>query len=293
MSSAPVVNERITFRTRYLDDHVLIVEKPPRLVTMPGKGHENDTLLNGLMAFHGPRLRKLGSDRGFGLLHRLDKGTSGLLAVALSIEAYDGLRAQFENRSIEKYYWAVCHKAPAAPKGVVKKPIGERTIRQDKYSTRKEARLAADGAPALTAYRVLQDSGLAALIEARPVTGRMHQVRLHLDFIGSAILGDDLYGPRSIRLASPRLALHAHRLVFQHPVLGKKVDVDSPWPRDLRALLRRMRLDAPGEAPETAEQSETDLDLPQGVGVESNDSDGSFEDGDHEIRGDAVGDEQS
>jgi len=284
-TAAPVANARITFRTRYEDEHVLVVEKAPRLVTMPGKGHERDTLLNGLFALHGHRLRHLGGARGFGLLHRLDKGTSGLLSVALSVEAYDAMREQFERRSIEKYYWAVCHKAPAVPKGVIKKPIAERDVRTSRYASRKEARLAAEGSPALTAYRVLQDSELACLIEARPVTGRMHQVRLHLDFIGSAILGDDLYGPRSIRHASPRLALHAHRLVFDHPITGEQVDVRSPWPRDLRSLMTRMKLAIPGEPANGSQPADSDSEY-------DTESEG-IEDGGHEVGGESVGDEQS
>ena len=248
-TGVPVANSRITCKTIYADESVLVVEKPPRLVTLPGKGHEHDTLLNGLMATHGQTLSQLGADRSFGLLHRLDKGTSGVLIVALSRDAYDGLRAQFAKRLIEKYYWAVCHKAPASAKGVITKPIGEREIRINKYSTRKEARLVSTGHQAVTAYRVLQDSQLAALIEARAVTGRLHQVRLHLDFIGSAILGDRLYGPKTVRRASLRLALHAHRVVFEHPITGVKVDARSPWPKDLKSLLARMRLDTPRHGP--------------------------------------------
>lgn len=248
-TGVPEANARITFRTLYADEAVLVVEKPPRLVTMPGKGHEHDTLLNGLMANHGQKLRQLGTDRSFGLLHRLDKGTSGVLIVALNRDAYDGLRSQFEHRLIEKYYWAVSHKAPASAKGVITKPIGEREIRINKYSSRKEARLVSTGHQAVTAYRLLQDSQLAAMIEARAVTGRLHQVRLHLDSIGSAILGDSLYGPKTVRRASPRLALHAHRIVFEHPISGEKVDVRSEWPKDLKSLLVRMRLDTPRHGP--------------------------------------------
>ncbi len=272
-SGIPSVNARITSRTLYADEHLMVVEKPSRIVTLPGKGHESDTLLNGLMATHGHALRQMGSDRSFGLLHRLDKGTSGALIVALTRDAYDGLRAQFEKRLIEKYYWAVCHKAPASGKGVITKPIAEREVRLSAYSTRKEARLVSTGNQAVTAYRVLQDSSIAALLEARAVTGRLHQVRLHLDYIGSAILGDSLYGPKTVRRASPRLALHAHRVVFEHPITGDKVDARSAWPKDLKALLVRMKLDTPRHGPPPKASA--------------------LEDRGHEIAGDAVGEEQA
>lgn len=249
-------NPRVTFKVRHADEHLLVVEKPAGVVTEPGQGHEHDALLNGLFAVHGPRLQNLGEARGYGLLHRLDKETSGLVAVALTATAYDGMRELFETRAIRKFYWAVCARAPQHGRGVVRTPISERVERVNKWTTRKLARLGdtrdAPGKPALTAYRVVQDSGLAALIEARPVTGRMHQVRLHLESIGAAILGDDLYGPEVVRRAAPRLALHAHRLAFVHPVTGAPIDVRSPWPRDLRELLRRMKLGRPDAAPSAA-----------------------------------------
>mgnify|MGYP001796369185 CR=1 FL=1 len=273
-AGVPAPNPRISCRLLYQDDHVRVGDKPARLVTLPGKGHEHDTLLNGLMAVFGDRLRNLGSDRSFGLLHRLDKGTSGVLIVALTTDAYDGLRSQFESRRIEKYYWAVCHKAPASSKGVITKPIAEREIRTSAYATRKEARLASGGQQAVTAYRVVEDSSLAALIEARAVTGRLHQVRLHLDFIGSAILGDSLYGPKNVRKASSRLALHAHRIAFTHPVTGGKVDARSPWPRDLRPLLLRMKLSMPRHGPRAAGED-------------------AVVDGGREVAGDGVGSQQT
>ncbi len=238
-------NPRITFGVRYADEHLLIVQKPPRLVTQPGVGHEHDTLLNGLFAVYGPALQRLGRGRDFGLVHRLDRDTSGVLAVALSAEAYDGLRAAFASRRVQKYYWAVSHKAPREQAGVIKRPIVEQERRKSRYTSEKIARLSPGGKPAVTAYRVLESSALAALIEARPVTGRLHQIRVHLDSVGAGILGDRLYGPSRTSEASHRLALHAHRLVLDHPVTGERVDVTSPFPKDLRGLLRRLDLHRP------------------------------------------------
>ncbi len=266
--SAPTPNPRVTFRVRHEDEHLLVVEKRARLVTAPGVGHEHDTLLNGLMAAHGGRLARLGARRDWGLVHRLDKDTSGLLLVALTPEAYDGLRALFETREVRKFYWAVCRSAPNKPTGVIKRPIIEEVQRVDRYTSTKTSRIGASGKPAVTAYRVLQTSPAAALVEARPITGRLHQVRVHLDSIGATVLGDEVYGPRSARAASPRLALHAHRLGFTHPITGEEIDIRSPFPRDLRPMLRRMMLELPGVVAAGSQHGE-------------------------EVPGDAVGEEES
>ena len=264
-------NARVTFRVLHRDEHLVVVEKPARVVTMPGVGHQHDTLLNGLYAQYGDRLRQLGVARDHGLVHRLDRETSGVMVVALSHESYDGLRACFERRETRKYYWAVTMKAPREPEGVVRRPIEEVLQRKDKYTSTRTARLSNSGKPALTAYRVLSVSDLGAVIEARPVTGRLHQVRVHLASIGAGVLGDDTYGPRRTNDASARLALHAHRLAFEHPVTGEPVDVRSAWPRDLRGLLKRLDLPRP------------DLDEPGAVSDQGAD----------EIGGDAVGEEES
>lgn len=232
-------NDRITFKVRYEDDHLLVVDKPARVPVQPGKGHEHDTLLNGLFARYGPRLQQLGRSRDFGLVHRLDRLTSGLLIVALSKDAYDGLRRAFERREVRKFYWAVTSRAPHKPSGTIRRPILEQADEM------KTARIAASGKPSLTAYRVLQATEGAALLECRPVTGRLHQLRVHLDSIGCTILGDGLYGPRRLARGVPRLALHSHRLAFAHPVTGEPVDVRSPWPRDLVSLLVRLGLERP------------------------------------------------
>lgn len=242
-------NERVTFRVHHEDEDLLVVEKHAGVVSTPGVGHQHDTLLNGLMAHHGERLRQLGAARDHGMLHRLDKETSGLLVVALSSRAYDHIRAQFEAREITKFYWAITHKAPNEPTGVIKRSITDFVQRSTRYTSVRRSKLDRDGKPAVTAYRVLQSSALAALIEARPITGRLHQIRVHLDSVGAAVLGDDIYGPKVVRGAAPRLALHAHRLSFTHPVSGETVDIRTAFPKDLRGTLKRMNLSRP-DSPE-------------------------------------------
>jgi len=238
-------NERVTFRVHHEDADLLVVEKPARVVTTPGVGHEHDTLLNGLFVAYGARLQNLGAARDFGLLHRLDRETSGLLVVALSARAYDAMRETFESRDVRKFYWALTHKAPGEPTGVIRRPIIEVVRRKDRYSSQKLARVSTAGKPALTAYRVLASSELGAIIEARPVTGRLHQVRVHLKLIGCPILGDEVYAPQAVAGAAPRLALHAHRLAFDHPVSGAPIDVRTRWPNDLKLTLRRLGLPRP------------------------------------------------
>lgn len=232
-------NERVTYKVRYEDDDLIVVDKPARLVTQPGLGHESDTLMNGLFAAHGAKLQNLGKSRDFGLLHRLDRQTSGLVLVALRSAAYDALRAAFEERKVRKYYWTVTARAPKKRSGIIRRPILEAV------GEKKLARISPAGKPALTAYRVLQDSSRAALLECRPVTGRLHQIRIHLQSIRCPVVGDDFYAPKHIAAAAPRLALHAHRLIFQHPATGEILDIHSPWPRDLAPLLRRMMLEKP------------------------------------------------
>lgn len=236
-------NDAIALKIRHEDEDVIVIDKPPGLVTQPGKGHEDDTLLNGLFARFGAALQNLGKARDFGLLHRLDRQTSGLVLIALRSRAYDTLREAFAKRQVRKFYWAVASRAPSKPSGTIRRPILEET------DDMKTARISAAGKPALTAYRVLQVATVgsrgAALLECRPVTGRLHQVRVHLKSIGCPILGDHLYGPRSFANAAPRLALHSHRLMFKHPASGAPIDVLSPWPSDLRSLLKRLGIARP------------------------------------------------
>lgn len=239
-------NERVRFRVRHQDEDLLVIDKPSHLVTQPGLGHSGDSLLNGLFVKFGTSLQNLGKARDYGLLHRLDRETSGLLVVALRASAYDAMREAFEARTVRKFYWAVVKQAPPRGSGVIRRPIVE-TRGEDRTGTEREklARLSAAGKPAVTAYRLIEESISAALVECRPTTGRLHQVRVHLASIGCPILGDGLYASDMIRRASRRLALHAHRLAFTHPITGKELDIRSPWPTDLKSLLERVRLKRP------------------------------------------------
>lgn len=263
-------NDRVTVSVRHQDEHLLVVEKAPGLVTTPGKGHDTDSLLNGLFAQFGQQLRQLGAARDHGLLQRLDREASGLLLVALTPAAWDTLRDQFAERAVRKYYWAVTRRGPNQPNGVVRKPLEEYIAQRDdvwiedprrrKFAKVKLAKVSSKGKPALTAYRTLASNLSGATIECRTLTGRLHQVRVHLDSIGCSILGDRFYGPLTSRRATPRLSLHAHRIVATHPITGERLDVRTKCPRDLRRAAMRLGLPAPGtfsaDGPEPAEHAE-------------------------------------
>ncbi|MFN0132564.1 MAG: RluA family pseudouridine synthase [Phycisphaerales bacterium] len=235
LSIAP--NDRVKLMVRYEDADVIVVDKPAGVPTQPGLGHLDDTLLNGLFALHGPRLQNLGRGRDFGLLHRLDRYTSGLVVVGLRASAYDAMRLAFERREVRKFYWAVVSPPPSRASGIIRRPILEET------GERKTATVHPKGKPAITAFRVLATAkpGVAALVECRPVTGRLHQVRVHMASIRAPIMGDEEYGEK----ARHRLALHAHRLVFPHPITGAVIDVRAPWPADLGGLIKRLGIPRP------------------------------------------------
>ncbi len=232
-------NSRVPYEVRYADDEVIVVEKPAGVVSQPGKGHEADSLLNGLFAEFGPTLQNLGASRDWGLLHRLDRDTSGLLLVALRKSAFDHLLDQFKRRLVKKVYWAIVAGSPSPAQGVIQKPIAE------VVGVRKRAVLSRDGQSAITAYRVLQKASDVSLIEARPKTGRLHQIRIHMESIGCPVLGDVTYNGKKPMPKVPRLCLHAAGLSFLHPVDGQRKTVHSEWPADLSTTLKRFGLTAP------------------------------------------------
>jgi 23S rRNA pseudouridine1911/1915/1917 synthase len=236
-------NKTVPFGIRHADADVLVVEKPSGVVTQPGKKHEHDSLLNGLFCEYGNRLQNLGAARDWGLLHRLDKDTSGLVLVALSTAAHGTLSEQFKRRQVQKTYWAIVLGCPKVAQGVIQKPIVE------VVGKTKRAIIKHGGKPAITAYRVLQRGEQVSLIEARPKTGRLHQIRVHLAALGHPILGEPTYAGRAQMPTVPRLCLHAAVLSFVHPATTRRVEMQSPWPQDLRKTLRRLGLVPPDAGP--------------------------------------------
>lgn len=239
MSLSIKPNPHVPFEIRFADEHLLVIEKPSGVVTQPGKGHDRDSLLNGLFADYGNALQNLGESRDWGLLHRLDKETSGLVIVALRNAAWEHLLEQFKQRHIKKLYWALVSGRPDPAQGVIQKPIAE------VVSARKKAVISRDGQPAITAYKVLGDSEGVSLIEARPKTGRLHQIRVHMASLGCPVLGDDFYTGKVKTPRVPRLCLHAAQLSFIHPATGHRMTVDCPWPADLKTTIKRFGLKPP------------------------------------------------
>jgi len=232
-------NPNVPYDIAHRDEDFLVVEKPARIVTQPGLKHEHDSLLNGIFCEYGKLLQNMGADRGWGLLHRLDKDTSGLVIVALRPQAYDKLRAQFVERKIRKTYWAIVDGLPKPAQAVIQKPIAEVAGR------RKRAVIRQDGKPSITAYKILQTAGGVSLIEARPKTGRLHQIRIHMCEVGNPVLGETVYLGKSQPPNVVRLCLHAAELKFLHPITNQGLTVRAPWPKDLRKTLTRFGLDEP------------------------------------------------
>ncbi len=242
----PVANAQVQFDSIYADDDLLVVGKPAGLVTQPGLGHVKDTLLNGVFARYGHPLRQLGARRDWGLLHRLDRQTSGLLVMALRPRAYDALREDFEHRRLDKQYLAIVAGRPDPAQGVVQARLKE--IQADK----KKVIISRSGEEAISAYQVLSVSASAALVEVRIKTGRLHQIRAHMMFLGTPVLGDDLYVPDGMSQGKmpkvPRLCLHAWKLGFKHPVAHNWREFIQVPPPDFLAVLRRLDLTLPAES---------------------------------------------
>lgn len=227
----PAPNRKIRLRVVHEDEHLAVVIKPAPLAMHPGPGHGTDTLLNALVA-RWPQLVALGPARGWGLVHRLDRETSGLLAVALTAPARDGLVAAFAARQVEKRYRALALGAPAGQAGEVTSPVG--------------------GKDAHTRWELEAVAGRVAQLRLFPRTGRTHQLRVHLAGLGCPLLGDprygDLDGQRELlrKLGLTRLALHAEALACTHPVTGARLAWEDPWPRELRRAWSSAQKIAPG-----------------------------------------------
>lgn len=215
------------------DDDVLVVDKPAGMVVHPGAGHQQGTMVAALLARF-PELSGIGEPARPGIVHRLDKGTSGLLAVARSAAAYASLVAQLRARTVERRYVALAWGTVAADAGLVDAPVG----RGRSDPTRMA--VSSGGREARTRYQVLARHHRPApvtLVECRLETGRTHQIRVHLAAIGHPLVGDGRYGGARPALVCPRPFLHAGHLAFDHPVTGDRLAFESPLPADLAAVL--------------------------------------------------------
>jgi 23S rRNA pseudouridine1911/1915/1917 synthase len=232
----------------YEDEDLLVIDKPAGLVVHPAAGNPDGTLVNALLHHCGPRLSGIGGVRRPGIVHRLDKDTSGLMVVAKNDLAHTGLAAQFENRTLSRTYHALVTGVPSPSAGEITGNIG-----RNPTDRKKMAVVRTGGKPALTRYRVLRAFGqAAALTECKLATGRTHQIRVHMAQIGHALVGDPLYGrnrtgsaklravPEPVRKSLvffPRQALHAVAIEFIHPRSMEIMRFSSEMPLDIRGLI--------------------------------------------------------
>lgn len=222
---------------RYRDEHLIVVAKPPDLVVHPGAGVADGTLVDALAAMGVPLAPAGGSERP-GIVHRLDRGTSGLLVVASSDTAHAGLAAQLARREVRRGYWALVDGVPDPPSATIDAPIARHPRHRARFAVRD------DGRPAVSHYDVVEEFATAARLHVRLETGRTHQVRVHLAAVGHPVCGDATYGADRARgawLGLDRPALHAAELGFTHPVTGAWLAFDEPLPDDLAAALATLR----------------------------------------------------
>jgi len=232
-----VAPEAIPLDILYEDADILVVNKPAGMVVHPAFGHQSGTLVNAVLA-HCPDLAGVGGELRPGIVHRLDKDTSGLIVVAKGDVALRNLQEQFKGREVQKAYLALVEGHVSPPTGLIDAPIG-----RDPRARKKMAVVPRGGREAQTEYRALEFYAEHTLVEAHPLTGRTHQIRIHMAFIGHPIVGDPVYGFRKQRAKAPRLFLHAARLGFRLPGTGEWREFQAPLPDDLAAVLERLRRD--------------------------------------------------
>jgi 23S rRNA pseudouridine1911/1915/1917 synthase len=227
------------------DDHLLVVDKPAGMVVHPAAGNFDGTLVNALLHHCAGRLSGIGGVARPGIVHRIDKDTSGLLVVAKTDVAHEGLAAQFARHSIDRRYLAIIAGVPIAPAGTIDAPLARSSANRKKMAIVKEER----GKRAVTRYRIVQPLRDSALVECRLETGRTHQVRVHMASIGHPLLGDPVYGRaggalREVlkKLNFHRQALHAAQLGFVHPVSKENLSFKSALPADIQELFGSLRV---------------------------------------------------
>jgi 23S rRNA pseudouridine1911/1915/1917 synthase len=230
---APADDGPVPFAVRYEDDDLLVVDKPPGVVVHPARGHRSGTLAQALAG-----VAAGGEEGRAGIVHRLDRDTSGLLVVARSPGAHRTLKAALQARAITREYLALVEGRPPARTGTIDAPIGRDRRRRTRMSTETD-----DPREAVTHFAVEEALPRTTLLRVRLETGRTHQIRAHLQAIGHPVAGDPEYGTPG-RLGLERQFLHAARLRFAQPTTGEDVDVASPLPDDLRAALYRARAES-------------------------------------------------
>jgi 23S rRNA pseudouridine1911/1915/1917 synthase len=224
------------------DKHLLALNKAAGMIVHPGAGTGEDTLVHALLAHCEGELSGIGGVERPGIVHRLDRETSGVMLVAKTDAAHRGLAGQFSERSLQKEYLALVSGVPSLLSGSIRKPIGRNLSHRHKMAVVEEGERGRD---AHTDWEVVEKFGrLATLMRCTIHTGRTHQIRVHMKSLGHVLLGDVVYGwkpdPR-LKKQPERVMLHAEHLVVTHPVTGRRLDLRAPQPKDFKAMLRTLR----------------------------------------------------
>ena len=235
--------EDIPLDVLYEDEFLLVLNKPARLVVHPAAGHEEHTLVNALLHHCAGQLSGIGGVARPGIVHRLDKDTSGVMVVAKSDEAHLALANQFAGRHVEKFYHAIVCGEVARERGDIRAAIARHPSHRKRMAVQEGS-----GREAHTSYRVLERLRGATLVEARLHTGRTHQIRVHFQFIGHPLVGDETYGARMNRrleelhhFRAERQMLHARCIQFTHPRTAERLTLEAPWPEDFQHALVALR----------------------------------------------------
>mgnify|MGYP005835414185 CR=1 FL=1 len=226
--------EAIPLCVLYEDDHVAVVDKPAGMVVHPAFGHQSGTLVNAVLA-RWPQIAAFAEPGRAGIVHRLDKETSGVILIAKTPLALASLRVQFKARQVQKRYLVLVEGIPDTAEGVIHAPIGRDPQR------RKQMAVLREGREAVTEFRVLETFAAHSLLEVWPKTGRTHQIRVHLAFIGHPVVGDTVYGRRKQTLKLSRHFLHAAAVTFVSPATDRVITVEAPLPAALQDLLTVLR----------------------------------------------------
>jgi len=228
---SPLTPEAIPLNIIYEDDDLLVIDKPAGLTVHPAPGHPSHTLVNAILS-HFPHLADISDSLRPGIVHRLDKDTSGVMLIAKNSAAQANLAEQFETRSVVKAYLVLVKGHLTPENGIIEAPLGRDP------SNRKRMAVVTEGREARTEYRVVKYTGNCTLLEVRPETGRTHQIRVHLSAIGYPVVGDTMYGVKSPYLS--RQFVHASRLGFKLPSTGEYVEFESELPADLAQALENI-----------------------------------------------------
>lgn len=225
----------------YEDEHILVINKNAGVVVHPGSGNKDNTLINGLLYHCGNNLSSINGIERPGIVHRLDKDTSGLMVIAKTNHAHIGLAKQFESKNIKKVYIAFCKGIPKLPESIIQTLIGRNNINRKKMSVKKSA-----GRTAITHYKIIETyKNFASKISCSIMTGRTHQIRVHMQYIKTPIIGDKIYTDHipSLEIIDtfPRQALHSSYLKFEHPITSDIMEFNSQLPLDLQNLEKQLK----------------------------------------------------